>query len=192
MDLMPKRLPEWLWPALATGILLALAAIQLHGEGRLWICSCGYLLAWAGNIWSADNSQHLLDPYSFTHLLHGLIFFWLLAWFVPWMPMAWRYLSAVAIEALWEVVENSAFMIDRYREATVALGYTGDTIINSLSDMLICAVGFLLASQIGLRRSLVLFVMVEVTLTLWIRDSLLLNIIMLIHPVDMIKTWQMG
>jgi hypothetical protein len=177
---------------LSVGVLLAIVAVQLHAQGRYWICSCGYVLTWSGDIWSANNSQHLLDPYSFTHLLNGLILFWLLVWLVPWMPMSLRLLTALGAEALWEVLENSAFMIERYRQATLALGYTGDTVINSLSDILLCAIGFVIALRVGLRRSLALFVLLEVALTIWIRDSLLLNIIMLIHPVDIIKSWQMG
>ena len=181
-----------LWPWLAIFIVLAAAAYQLHNQGRLWLCSCGRVLVWAGNVWSSDNSQHLLDPYSFTHMLHGFAFCGLLAWVMPKLSWDWRLWLAILIEAAWEVLENSDFVINRYREATAALGYQGDTVINSLGDIVVCGLGFLLARQLGLRRSIVVFVLTEVVLLIWIRDSLLLNILMLIYPVDEVKAWQMG
>jgi hypothetical protein len=180
------------WPCLTVAVILAGAVYQLRSQGRLWFCSCGYLLLWSGNIWSSDNSQHLLDPYSFTHVLHGFLFCWLLAWIVPRLSIIWRLALAVSIEALWEVIENSNFTIQRYREATLALGYEGDTIINSLGDILLCALGFLIARRIGFRRALLLFVLTELVLLIWIKDSLILNIVMLIYPIDGIREWQMA
>lgn len=181
-----------IWPWLVMAVILAGAVYQLRQQGRLWFCSCGYLLLWSGNVLSSDNSQHLLDPYSLTHMLHGFLFWWLLAWIVPRLSNVWRLALAVSIEALWEVIENSNFVIQRYREATLALGYQGDTIINSLGDILLCALGFLIARRLGLRRSLALFVLTEIVLFIWIRDSLILNIVMLIYPIDGIREWQMG
>ncbi|MFN8440272.1 MAG: DUF2585 family protein [Caldilineaceae bacterium] len=180
-----------LMPLLATLVLFALAALLLHQQGRLWICTCGQVLLWAGDIWSADNSQHLFDPYSFTHVLHGFLFFWLLAWLLPRLAPAWQLWLALLIEASWEVAENSAAIIDRYREATLALGYNGDTVINSLTDILLCGVGFWLARKLGWKRTLAIFILTEVILAIWIRDGLLLNILMLIHPIPAIKQWQM-
>ncbi len=180
------------WPSLAIVAVILLTAYQLHNQGRLWRCSCGYVLLWSGNIWSADNSQHLFDPYSFTHLLHGFVFCGLLAWSVPRLSSGWRLWLAVFFEALWEVIENTEFIIGRYREATAALGYQGDTIINSLADVVCCAVGFIIAARLGLRRSLVVFATTELVLLLWIRDSLVLNIVMLLFPIDWIRAWQMG
>lgn len=187
-DRLPGKSP---WPWVATGLLLVITAFLLHNQGRLWICSCGKVLLWAGDIWSADNSQHLLDPYSFTHVLHGFIFWGLLAWSLPRLALAWQLWLALVVEALWEVVENSAWIIDRYRETTLALGYNGDTVINSLSDILLCGVGFVLARQLGWRRTLAIFIATELILLFWIRDGLLLNILMLIYPIDAIKAWQM-
>lgn len=181
-----------IWPGFAIALILVGAMYQLRSQGRLWICSCGYFLLWTGDIWSSDNSQHLLDPYSFTHMLHGFMFWWLLAWTLPRLSIVWRLTLAVSIEALWEVIENSNFVIQRYREATLALGYQGDTIINSLGDILLCAIGFLIARWLGLRRSLALFVLTEIVLLIWIRDGLILNIVMLIYPIDGIREWQMG
>jgi hypothetical protein len=169
----------------------AATAILLRLEGRLWICSCGKVLVWAGKVCSADNSQHFLDPYSFTHLLHGFLFFWLIAWLASRLKWSWQLALAVAVEALWEAFENTNFVIDRYRATTAALGYTGDTVVNSFGDIVCCLVGFLVAQRLGLRRSLIVFAVLELILILWIRDSLLLEILMLVVPIDAIRTWQM-
>ena len=179
------------WPWLALALTIAVAAFQLHYQGRLWLCSCGRFFLWVGEARSSDTSQHLLDPYSFTHMLHGFIFCWLIGWFAPRLSRAWQLWLAVAAEAVWEVVENSEFIIQRYREAG-ALGYFGDTVVNSLGDIVMCGFGFVLARYLGFGRSLALFVAVEVVLLMWIRDSLLLNVLMLIYPVEGIQQWQAG
>ena len=182
---------RWGWRTwAATAAMLAATALALRWQGRLWACACGRALFWTSDAWSSDTSQHLFDPYAFTHVLHGIIFCGLLALLLPRLPRAHRFLLAVAAEAVWEVVENTRFVIDRYREATAALGYTGDTVINSLGDIAACALGFLAASRLGLARSVVLFVLVEIVLLFTIRDSLLLNIIMLIYPLEGIRQWQ--
>lgn len=177
-------------PWLAIVVVLAATAYQLRSQGRLWWCSCDYLLLWSGDPWSSDNSQHLLDPYSFTHLLHGFVLCGLLVLIVPQLSLVWQLWLALSIEALWEVVENSEFVIRRYREETAALGYYGDTIVNSLGDILVCGLGFVLARRLGLRRTMALFVVTEVVLAIWIRDNLTLNILMLIYPVEAVKEWQ--
>lgn len=170
---------------------LVAVTFQLHYQGRLWLCSCGRFFLWVGEAWSSDTSQHLLDPYSFTHVLHGFVFFWLIGWLAPRLSWIWQLWLAVAAEAVWEVIENSDFVIQRYREAG-ALGYFGDTIVNSLGDIVMCGFGFVLARYLGFVRSLVLFVAVEAVLLLWIRDSLVLNIIVLVYPVEWIQQWQAG
>jgi hypothetical protein len=177
-------------PWLAIAAVLVGTAYQLRSQGRLWWCSCDYLLLWSGDPWSSDNSQHLLDPYSFTHVLHGFVLCGLLALIAPRLSPVWQLWLAVSIEALWEVVENSEFVIRRYREETAALGYQGDTIVNSLADIFLCGLGFVLARHLGFRRALALFVVTEVALAVWIRDNLSLNILMLIYPIDVIKEWQ--
>jgi len=131
-----------------------------------------------------------LDPYSFTHVLHGFLLCGLLALIAPRLSALWRLWLAVSIEALWELIENSEFVIRRYREQTAALGYHGDTIVNSLGDIFVCGLGFVLAQHLGFRRAFAVFVLTEVALALWIRDNLTLNIVMLIHPIDAIKEWQ--
>ncbi|MFN2456185.1 MAG: DUF2585 family protein [Pyrinomonadaceae bacterium] len=183
-----KRSRVWLWLAM----ILAVAVFELRRQGRLWWCACGQLFLWAGDVQSSHNSQHLFDQYSFTHVLHGVVLCGLLAWGIARLSFIRRFLFAISIEALWEVIENSEFIIRRYREATAALGYQGDTIINSLGDILSCGIGFVIARRLGLRRSLLLFGLTEAVLLVWIRDSLLLDIFMLIHPVDAIKAWQIG
>ena len=177
-------------PCLAIGVILVATALLLRSQGRLWWCSCDYLLVWSGDPWSSDNSQHLLDPYSFTHLLHGFILCGLLALIGSRLSAVWQLWLAVSIEALWELVENSEFVIRRYREETAALGYQGDTIVNSLSDILVCGLGFVLARHLGFRRTFVLFVLTEVALAILIRDNLTLNILMLIYPIEAVKEWQ--
>jgi hypothetical protein len=177
-------------PWLAIVVVLAGTVYQLRSQGRLWWCSCDYVLLWSGDAWSSDNSQHLLDPYSFTHVLHGFVLCGLLALIIPRLSPVWQLWLAVSIEAGWEVLENSEFVIQRYRQETAALGYHGDTIVNSLGDILVCGLGFVLARNLGLRHTLGLFVGIEIALAFWIRDSLLLNIIMLVYPIDAIKEWQ--
>ncbi len=180
-----------LWPALGIFVILGLTALQLHHQGRLWSCSCrGFL--WTSDAWGSRTSQTFLDPYSFTHILHGLMFCGLLALLIRGMEAKWRLLMAIAIESAWELIENTNTVIERYRQTTAALGYHGDTVVNSLGDIMCCGIGFLIARKLGWRRSIVVFVATELLLLIWIRDSLLLDIIMLIHPVSGIKAWQIG
>jgi hypothetical protein len=172
--------------------LLAAAGAALRFEGRVWVCAYGDVGLWAGDAWGPHNSQHLLDPYSFTHVSHGLALWgavWLLARRVP---AAWRAVAALGAEALWEVVENSAWVIDRYRAATAAIGYTGDTVVNSLGDVATCGLGLVLAQRLGWRRSAVVFVALELVLLVWIRDGLVLNVVMLLFPIEAIRRWQLG
>lgn len=171
--------------------IFIVAALLLRLEGRLWICACGTVRFWVGNTCSSDNSQHLFDPYALTHVLHGFAFFWLVSLVLPRLKKNWQLLVALALEAAWEVFENTNFVIERYRTATAALGYNGDTVVNSTGDILCCLAGFLLARWLGFRKALVAFVALESILLLWIRDSLLLEILMLTFPLNAIKAWQL-
>jgi hypothetical protein len=177
-------------PWLTLAALVLITIYLLRRQGRRWWCACGQPNLWSGDIHSSHNSQHLLDPYSFTHILHGLLFYRLLARFLPRLAPLWRLGLALGVEALWEVAENSEAVIERYRQATISLGYHGDTIANSLGDLLSCGAGFVLAHRLSLRCSLVLFTATELGLLLWIRDNLTLNVLMLIYPIDAIKKWQ--
>lgn len=172
--------------------VLAFALFQLRNQGRSWWCSCHQFFPWAGDIWSSHNSQHLFDPYLFTHVLHGFALCWLLSLIIPRMSVTWRLALATLLEAAWEVFENTEFVIQRYREETAALGYTGDSVFNSFGDILTCIAGFLIAQRLGFKRSVVVFVAAELVLLVWIRDSLLLEILMLVYPIDSLKGWQLG
>ena len=177
-------------PACAA-VILIVVIVELF-EGRVWWCRAGDLVPWSWNIWSEHNSQHLIDPYSFTHLLHGILEYWLLGLVFRKMPPAWRLVLAVVIEGSWEIVENSSYVIARYRAETISLNYFGDSITNSVSDILCCASGFAIAHRLKWQASAAVFVITEVLLTIAIHDSLIINIIMLIYPVEAIRRWQMG
>jgi hypothetical protein len=182
---------HWLVFIVATALVLLALIVLLRAEGRRFMCACGYFAVWVGDWCSSNTSQQLLDPYSLTHVLHGFLFFWLIALLFKRMPRVWQFLLALLLESAWEVFENTSFVINKYRTETAALGYQGDTIVNSLGDLACALIGFLIARQLGLRRSLIVFVLVEAVLILWIHDSLLLQILMLVRPIEAIKLWQM-
>ena len=176
---------------IATALVPLAMIVLLRAEGRRFLCSCGHLAVWVSDWCSSNTSQQLLDPYSFTHILHGFLFFWLIALLFKRKPRAWQLLLAMLLESAWEVFENTSFVINKYRTETAALGYTGDTIVNSLGDLACALLGLVIARRLGLRRSLIVFLLIEAILIFWIHDSLLLQILMLIRPVDAIKQWQM-
>jgi len=177
-------------------IMIVVTVAVLRELGQPWWCeggdSGGKAFLWSGDVWSLHNSQHLLDPYSFTHVSHGLIFAMLLACLSPLRrkPFAWRLVPAVAVEALWEIVENTPMVINRYRETTMSLGYTGDSIGNSLGDIACFILGFAFATGVRWYWSVSLFLATELILLLTIRDNLLLNVLMLLWPIDAIRQWQ--
>lgn len=175
----------------AIGLVLLLVVVLLRAEGRMFLCTCGHFAVWTSDTCSSNTSQQFLDPYSFTHVLHGFLFFWLIALLFRRLSSTWQVWLALLLEGAWEVFENTRFVIDKYRTETAALGYTGDTIVNSLGDLLCALAGFMIARKLGLRWSLVVFVLVEIFLIVWIHDSLLLQILMLVRPVEAIKLWQM-
>jgi hypothetical protein len=175
---------------IAIGLVLLLMVVSLRAEGRMFLCTCGHFALWTSDTCSSNTSQQLLDPYSFTHVLHGFLFFWLIALLFRRMTSGWQVWLALLLEGAWEIFENTPFVIDKYRTETAALGYTGDTIVNSFGDLLCAFAGFMIARKLGLRWSLIVFVLVELFLLVWIRDSLLLQILMLLRPVEAIKLWQ--
>ncbi|MFB9222126.1 DUF2585 domain-containing protein [Paracoccus cavernae] len=189
----PRRLLPF---GIAAAIVLA-AALVLWGFGRPLICTCGTVKLWHGTVLSSENSQHLADWYSFSHITHGFLFYALI-----WLAMlvrgreqtplsfGWRLVVATLIEAVWEVVENSDAVIERYRAVTISLDYYGDSVINSVADMGAMMLGFWLAYRLPVRLSLALAVISEVMLAIVIRDGLALNIVMLVWPVDAIRDWQ--
>ena len=179
-------------PYYALAVLIAVAVVLLRLQGRVWWCQAGDYAPWSWEIWSTHNSQHFIDPYSFTHILHGVIEFWLIGLLLPRVPLAWRFFIAVFIESTWEVVENTSYVIQRYREATMSLDYFGDSVINSVADIFCCALGFWIAWKLRFWKSLALFIITELILISTIRDSLIINVIMLLWPIESIKAWQVG
>jgi len=159
--------------------------------GRVPMCTCGSITLWHGAV-DSQNSQQISDWYTFTHIEHGILFYAALALVAPALPMPARLLLAVLVEGTWEVAENSPFIIDRYRTATLSLDYYGDSVVNSLADILAMMGGFWMARRLPTLATAAFIVVVEVMLLVSIRDNLALNIIMLIHPIDAIKRWQLG
>jgi hypothetical protein len=178
--------------AFVVALIVGVAASVELAMGRLAICECGYVKLWHGIVQSSENSQHITDWYTFTHVIHGIAFYALLWLAARRLPPGIRFVIAVLLEASWEVVENTPFIIDRYRAATVSLNYYGDTVVNSLSDIAAMMAGFWMAWKWPPWASAALVVTIEIALAIVIRDNLTLNILMLIHPFDAIKRWQMG
>jgi Protein of unknown function (DUF2585) len=171
-------------------VIIALAAVVLLAMGRNAVCTCGSIDLWVGSRDSPRTSQMLADWYSLSHVVHGLLFYaalWLVA--RRW-PVATRFLAALALETAWELIENTPFVIDRYRATTAALGYTGDSVINSVSDILMMCLGFLAARKLPLWASLALVIVLELVPLLVIRDNLTLNVWMLLAPNGWIQSWQ--
>jgi Protein of unknown function (DUF2585) len=178
----------------AAGIvaILAIGAAALLAMCHPLICKCGYVKLWHGEISSSENSQHISDWYTPSHLIHGLLFYALL-WLVArrW-PVGFRALVALAVEVGWEIVENTPWIINRYRGTTISLDYFGDSVINSASDAIAMLIGFWLASKLPVWASVAVIVAAELIVGWFIRDNLTLNVIMLVWPVDAIRVWQGG
>jgi hypothetical protein len=184
--------------SLTAGILISLVIVAaaagiLYAMGRIPMCKCGYIKFWHGGRGDSEMSQHLTDWYTYSHVLHGIIFYWLLTVAAKGrLSVAARLVLAMGIEVGWEILENTPLIINRYRAQTISRDYYGDSIVNSVGDMLAMLVGFLLAARLPAWVTVCLLIVTEVVLLALIRDNLTLNIIMLIHPVAWIKQWQMG
>jgi len=179
------------WIALAFVAIVVLTGGTELWMGRSMLGPDAQFGLWEGDIWSSECSQRLADPYSFSHIAHGMLFYgglWLVA---RKLPVRQRFLVAVLLEAGWEILENSPIIINRYRQVTIALGYDGDSVLNSLADVVMMSLGFLLALRLRPWVTVAVLIGMEVGCLLWVRDNLTLNIIMLVHPVEAIKEWQM-
>ena len=177
-------------PWMLAGLVVAATALALLAMGREPICTCGVVKLWHGVTRSSENSQHLTDWYTPSHLLHGLMFYALIGWLLPRLAMGWRFLLATVAEAAWEIAENTDAVIERYRAVTISLDYCVDAVVNSVGDMLAMMLGFWLARVLPVWASIVLFVGTETLLWLVIRVGLLLNMLMLLWPVEAIRQWQ--
>jgi len=178
--------------AISVVALMILAGASEFAMGRRLWGNSGTPGLWSGDIWSTHNSQYLADPYTFTHVTHGVLFYGILRALAKSLSTSTRLVVAVGLESAWEVLENTDLVIGRYRAETISQNYYGDSIVNSMTDIASCIFGFLLASRLPKRITIIGTVAVEAVLLFWIRDNLSLNILMLIRPTRAIRMWQLG
>lgn len=177
---------------MAIAAIVVGSALVLIAMGRPPICTCGAIRLWASDVNSAENSQQIADWYSLSHIIHGFLFYAVLRWLGRRWTMPTRLALAVALEAGWEILENSPIIIDRYRQATIAIGYTGDSVLNSMSDIAMMALGFVFAARAPVWLTVFVAIGFELLALAVIRDNLTLNVLMLAWPVDAIRAWQAG
>lgn len=181
---------KYTWAILSLVAIFALTATVELWLGRLPLGPEGTFGWWTGDIWSSSQSQRVADPYSFSHIIHGFIFYWFLSLVARKVPRRWRLVFAVLLEAAWEILENSPLIINRYREATISLGYVGDSVLNSLSDIFMVVIGYIFAWRVKPWVTVALIIAIEIVMLFLIRDNLTLNVLMLVSPIEAIKVWQ--
>ena len=176
----------------ASCVLLAVQALILFLFGQPMVCECGNVKLWEGVVLSSGNSQHLTDWYTFSHIIHGFLFYWVLTIVAPRLPLGTRLLLALGVEISWEVVENTPWLIEHYRQQALAQGYVGDSILNSVSDTVAAAVGFLLAWRLPIIATVAIGLGLELFVGAMIRDNLTLNVLGLFHQFEFVSIWQAG
>ena len=187
-----RTISQYRWVICIFATVMAATVVIELSMGRSLFGPDGKFGLWNSDIWSNEDSQRVADAYSFSHFIHGILFYGFLWLVARKIPVRHRLLMALAFEAGWEMLENSPLIINRYRESTIALGYVGDSVLNSMSDIMMMTLGFLFAWRVRLWMSVATIVIMEVGCALWVRDNLTLNIIMLVCPSDAIKQWQMA
>lgn len=184
---MTRKIP---WGYVASALIVAITAVFLLSWGREPICKCGWVKLWHFELGTSEGSQHILDWYTFSHIIHGILFFGLLWLVARRLPLGWRLAIATLVESAWELLENTETVIEHYRSVTISLDYYGDSVLNSVSDILAMWLGFLLARKLPVWASVVMVIGFEVFTTWMIRDGLALNVLMLLHPIEAVKAWQ--
>jgi hypothetical protein len=186
-----KRVP--FGAGLAIGVvLISVQALVLRAFGQPLICPCGVVRLWIGDVTSAELSQQIADWYTFTHVIHGFLFYAALRLLLPRSSIGARLALAIGIEVGWEILENTPIIIERYRQSALAAGYVGDSVLNSVSDTLAATLGFLLARRLPVMATVVIAIAFEVVTGVMIRDNLTLNILQLLHPIEAVSQWQAG
>ena len=184
---MTRKIP---WGYVASALIVAITAVVLLSWGREPICKCGSVKLWHFELGTSEGSQHILDWYTFSHIIHGILFFGLLWLVARRLPLGWRLAIATLVESAWELLENTETVIEHYRSVTISLDYYGDSVLNSVSDILAMWLGFLLARKLPVWASVAMVIGFEVFTTWMIRDGLALNVLMLLHPIEAVKAWQ--